>query len=101
MEIPKNFMEAAKQLAKSHAEEGSVQEIYLGNRDDDTQVIRLLEINNDTVPVGIEPVYLMRAKDFPFASCIIEVTQNEFDKISSDQLKLPEEWIIGEPIFKR
>ena len=101
MDMPKKFMEAAQELAISHAQEESVQEIYLGNSDpNDTQVIRLLEINNDTIPVGIEPVYFMRARDFTFASCIIEVTRDEFNEIP-EQLELPEEWIIGESLFKR
>jgi hypothetical protein len=97
MAIPKNFMEAAEQLAKSHSVEESVQEIYLGNSDpDDTQVVRLLEVNNDTIPVGIQPVYFMQDKNFPFATCIIEVTQKEFDDIP-EQLELPKEWTKGKP----
>jgi hypothetical protein len=97
MDMPKDFMDAARQLAASHAEEESVQEIYLGNSDrDDNQVIRLLEICNDTVEVGIQPVYFMQARDFPFATCIIEVTQKEFNDIP-EQLELPEEWTKGKP----
>jgi hypothetical protein len=36
------------------------------------------------------------ASGIPYPSVIVEVSPNEFKKIQSDELKLPEVWTIGD-----
>jgi hypothetical protein len=62
--------------------------------------IRLLEVNENTVPSGVMPLYFgaSPASGVPYPSVIIEVTPEEFRKIESDELKLPEGWAIREAL---
>ena len=60
--------------------------------------IKLLEINNDTAPTGIMPLHFgpMPGSGIPFSSVIVEVTPDEFERITLQKLKLPEGWTIAE-----
>jgi hypothetical protein len=60
--------------------------------------IKLLEVNVNTPETGIMPLQFgpAPASGIPYPSIIIEVSPNEFEKIRSDELKLPEGWTIGE-----
>ena len=62
--------------------------------------IKLLEVNADTVASGIMPLHFgaAPASGIPYPSIIIEVTPDEFDKIQSNEMKLPEGWTIGEEL---
>ncbi len=62
--------------------------------------IKLLEINKYTIPSGIMPI---RFGPSPISglnhSCVIlEVTPDEYRQIRSEELKLPDGWIVGDLI---
>lgn len=67
-----------------------------------TEPIKLLEVNENTVESGIMPLHFgpVPAVGIPYPSIIVEVTPNEFRKIQSHELKLPEGWEIGEELPK-
>src|SRR6266536_2554770 len=60
--------------------------------------IKLLEVNENTVPSGIVPVHFgpHPASGVPFSSQIIEITPEEFERLGTD-LQLPEGW-RGRPL---
>jgi hypothetical protein len=62
--------------------------------------IKLLEVNANTPETGIMPLYFGPgpASGIPYPLVIIEVSPNEFEKIKSNELKLPEGWTVGEEI---
>ncbi len=62
--------------------------------------IKLLEVNANTPETGIMPLYFgpVPASGIPYHLVIIEVSPNEFEKIKSNELKLPEGWTVGEEI---
>jgi predicted RNase H-like HicB family nuclease len=64
--------------------------------------IKLLEVNQDTVPAGVMPLRFgpMPASGIPYSSVIVEVTPDEFEKIKAKELSLPNGWTIGDPIPK-
>ncbi len=66
------------------------------------QTIKLLEVNENTVPSGIYPILFgpAPASGIHFPSLIVEVTPEEFRKIQSSELPLPDGWEIGEHIPK-
>lgn len=65
-----------------------------------SEPIKLLEVNENTVPYGIMPIQFgpSPASGLHYPSIILEVTPDEFQKIQNDQLKLPNGWKIGELI---
>ncbi len=91
-------LEEAEALARAHYEvEPGIRAIYRIEGPDPTDLrIRLLEVNEQTVPAGIMPV------GFPphppsglhFPSVIIEVTPQEYEAIESNALQLPAGWIV-------
>lgn len=67
---------------------------------DASEPIKLLQVNPDTSPSGIVPIaFGADPPRVPFPSVVIEVTQGEFEKISSGSLPLPEGWHLGETIY--
>ena len=100
--------EAAKELANRHYElEAGLTQIFRITDKVEAQVIpaypiKLLEVNENTVESGVMPLHFgpAPASGIPFSSIIIEVTPNEFQKIQSKELKLPEGWEIGEELPK-
>jgi uncharacterized Zn finger protein (UPF0148 family) len=97
---------AARELANLHYEvEAGLTQVFL--LDDKAEArtiladtIKLLEVNENTVESGIMPLHFgpAPASGIPFASIIIEVTPNEFRRIQSNELKLPNGWEIGEAL---
>lgn len=96
----------ARELARKHYElEAGLTQVFLitdqaqaeGVR---SEPIKLLEVNADTVASGIMPLHFgpAPASGIPYPSIIIEVTPDEFDKIQSNEMKLPEGWRIGEEL---
>ncbi len=96
----------ARELARMHYElEAGLTQVFLiadqaqgdGVR---SEPIKLLEVNADTVASGIVPLHFgaAPASGIPYPSIIIEVTPEEFDKIQSNAMKLPEGWKIGEEL---
>jgi hypothetical protein len=60
--------------------------------------IKLLEVNADTVPSGIMPLYFgpVPGSGIPYPSVIVEITPDEFQRLQVQELKLPDGWTIGE-----
>jgi hypothetical protein len=104
--IASEQVEAAKELATIHYEvEAGLTQIFLLHDKAEAQsipadTIKLLEVNENTVESGIMPLHFgpAPASGIPFSSIIIEVTPSEFQKIQSNELKLPNGWEIGEAL---
>jgi hypothetical protein len=64
--------------------------------------IKLLEINVDTAPSGIMPLYFgpVPSSGIPYPSVIVEVTPDEFERIKVKELELPNGWAIAEEYAK-
>jgi hypothetical protein len=64
--------------------------------------IKLLEINENTVPSGIMPIWFgpFPAAGLHHSSIILEVTPDEFDKIQERRLELPNGWQLADLIPK-
>lgn len=95
----------ARELANFHAaQEDSVRQIFRlvsQNEDADSEPVKLLEINTQTIPSGVIPVYFGPSSDVPIASVVIEISAEEFEQIRENQLKLPHGWCQGEKLFER
>jgi hypothetical protein len=99
---------AAKELAKKHYEvEDGLMRIFRLTGKAEVEVsrsepIKLLEVNENTVPSGVMPLHFgpVPAIGIPFPSIIVEVTPDEFTKITARELKLPKDWEIGEELPK-
>lgn len=61
-----------------------------GDREDDP--LKLLEVNPDTVPAGILPIYFGKSHDVGLPVVIIEVTAEEYAMVEAGELSLPESW---------
>jgi len=62
--------------------------------------IKLLEVNEKTVPLGILPIHFgpSPASGLHYPMVILEVTPEEYQKLQSEELTLPHGWKIGDPI---
>jgi hypothetical protein len=67
-----------------------------------TEPIKLLEVNEDTVPSGIMPLRFdaVPSSGIRYPSVIVEVTPDEYEYIKKDELKLPNGWSLG-PVLPR
>lgn len=98
-----NKDEQALRLAQAHfAVEAGITRIFriCGSADAELsqeEPIKLLEINRDTIPSGIMPLQFAPspASGVHFPSVIVEVTPDEFEKLSRHELRLPEGWTLG------
>jgi len=96
----------ARELAHKHYEiETGLTHVYWINSTVETgrgatEPIKLLEVNENTVPSGIMPLQFGPSPAFGvhYPSVIVEVTPNEFARIRSGELRLPEGWTVGEEI---
>jgi hypothetical protein len=97
---------AAEELALWHykIEEGLTHIFHITevatSRSGVSEPIKLLEVNANTPETGIMPLHFgpAPASGIPYASVIIEVSPNEFERIRSNELKLPEGWAVGAEI---
>ena len=66
--------------------------------------MKLLEVSEDSLPVGIRPVYFRPhpPSGVVYSTAIVEVTPEEFDRLGRDdgELQLPAGWRLGCPIEK-
>jgi hypothetical protein len=91
----------AMDLAQAHvsAEPGikSVYRLLSPNEDDEGEPIKLLEVNENTVEQGIEPIRFGPdpASDMHFASVVVDVSPREFALILQGKLALPHGWRLG------
>jgi hypothetical protein len=115
----------AKTIAEDHYKvDSSVTEIYriVGPAEDDIgDPIKLLEVDADTVPTGIVPLYVGRfdwnwsdngesfrldhaddARDaeLPIPIVVVEVSPDELEQVKRGELTLQDGWSLG-PKFER
>ncbi len=96
--------EMARNLANRHYEiETDLTRIfrYSGTAEleaNPAEPVKLLEENAATIPTGVLPLQFgpVPTSGFNFPSVIIEVTPEEFRRIESHELKLPEGWDVRE-----
>jgi hypothetical protein len=62
--------------------------------------IKLLEVNQNTIPSGIMPLAFdaAPANGIPFPSIIVEVTPDEMSRLRRRELTLPDGWTIGDAL---
>ena len=62
--------------------------------------VKLLEVNEETVESGIEPIYFgpHPASGINYPSALIDITPHEFNLLKEGELQLPFDWAIGERI---
>ena len=96
--------EAAKELASKHYQvEAGLTHIYRitgGAEASPAEPIKLLEVNQYTVPSGIMPIQFGPVPDrgIHYPSVIVEVTPEEYQRIRDEELRLPSGWAIGDLI---
>jgi len=98
--------EEALELARKHYEiETGLTQVFriTGSADVEfrpTEPIKLLEVNENTVPSGVLPIQFgpSPASGLSYPSIIVEVTPDEFERIQAHQLELPHGWTVGELI---
>ena len=98
--------EEARRLAQKHYQiEAGITQIFgiTGSAEVEvspTEPIKLLEVNENTIPSGIMPIQFDPAPGagIHYPSVIIEVTPDEFQDIQTQALTLPEGWTIRELI---
>lgn len=98
--------EEAKELAKKHyqVEAGLTHVIRIGGTADvelrPNEPIKLLEVNENTIPAGIMPIQFgpSPAAGVHYSSVIVEVTPDEYERIRTGELRLPDGWTLGEEI---
>lgn len=73
--------------------------VVSGIEDDAREPVKLLEVNPDTSPSGIVPVaFGADPPDVPYPSVIIEVTEDEYQRILAGELALPDGWRLGDDV---
>ena len=98
--------EDARRLAAIHYEvEPAMVSIFRLRAGEDverrpTEPIKLLEVNEFTIPSGIMPLTFRPApaSGIHFPSIIVEVTPEEYEKIQTHELVLPSSWSVHELI---
>jgi hypothetical protein len=67
---------------------------------DPAEPVKLLEVNPDTIPAGILPLYFPAHSESGlfYPSIIIEVTPEEYQRILEEPSTLPEGWRMGKQI---
>jgi hypothetical protein len=93
-----NLSEEAAALARAHYElEPGLRAIYRleGPNPNDLR-IKLLEINEQTVPTGVIPVGFPPhpASGLHYPAVVIEVTPQEYEAIRRKELDLPDGWEV-------
>ena len=98
--VVKEKSQTAKVLANKHFEvETGLTKVYRASGSADVEFnrnepIKLLEVNEFTVPSGVMPLRFgpAPASGIHYASVIVEVTPQEYEKIQQNQLSLPKGW---------
>lgn len=106
--VAEDKAEVARELARMHYQmEFGITQILRFTHRADAEVVRaepikLLEVNSNTVPSGVMPLYFgpAPASGIPYPSVIVEVTPDEYMRIQSNELKLPAGWDISEALPK-
>ena len=96
--------EAARYLARIHFEvEPGMTHIFRVRGSEEAELrekepLKLLEVNEDTVPAGVLPLYFSARPDIPFPMVIIEITPDEYRKVAAAELNLPKDWRLAEEL---
>lgn len=106
--MPLTKDEEAKELARKHyqVEAGLTHVIRIGGSAEvelrPNEPIKLLEVNENTIPAGIMPIQFgpSPASGVHYPSVIVEVTPDEYERIRTGELRLPDGWTLGEEIPK-
>jgi len=92
-----------RDLAHSHLEieEGVEQIIWVRNRD--RGAIRLIEVNQNTLPTGsVQVFFFAPSAKVPFPVRIADVTPQEWKQIQSGRIPLPAGWHLDDvAVFRR
>jgi hypothetical protein len=96
--------EVARQLAEAHRTmEPTISRIVrlMSDREQDAhEPVKLLEVNAATSPSGIVPVaFTADPPRVPYPSVIVEVTEEEYGRINTGSLPLPEGWSLGPTLY--
>lgn len=93
--------QAAQELASAHfSVEPGLRQVFrllapAQVEADPKEPIKLLEINNSAVPLGIQPVFFGADEQTPFPSVVIDITPQEYEHILNGKLQLPNGWELG------
>lgn len=96
----------AAELAQKHYEiEPGIEQIYRITQSAEVELsptapVILLEGNSNTVPSGVTPIFFGPdpASGIAYPTVIVEVTPEEFQKIQTRELALPQGWKLAGPI---
>jgi len=96
--------EIAKLLAEAHrAMEPAINRIVrlVADREDEVrEPEKLLEVNPATSPSGIFPIaFTADPPRVPYPSVVVEVTEAEFEQITTGTLPLPSGWRLGDTLY--
>lgn len=96
--------EIAKLLAEAHrAMEPAINRIVrlVADREDGVrEPVKLLEVNPATSPSGIFPIaFTADPPRVPYSSVVVEVTEAEFEQITTGTLPLPSGWRLGDTLY--
>jgi hypothetical protein len=105
MEDKMNVKEdTAKKLADAHCRiEPSIlriMRIVTSGEESPAEPVNLLEVNRDTTPSGIVSITFGPVEGVPFPSVVVEVTPDEYEKLTRNQLSLPAGWKLGETLYE-
>ena len=98
--------DVAQRLADAHyiLEEG-ISEIYRitspNGEDGQYEPIKLLEVNRNTVPMGVVPVYFGPGRNIPYPSIIMDLTPEEFAELTNGKITLPNDWVLNKKPLPR
>lgn len=103
-----NKDEEIRQLAEAHYRvEAGITSIFRITASADVELrpnepIKLLEVNEFTAATGVMPLQFgpAPASGIHFPSIIVEVTPEEFEKIQTLELPLPNGWSVGDLLPK-
>jgi hypothetical protein len=95
----------AKELADAHrAVEPTISlivRLVTDDEDRDSEPVKLLEVNPATSPSGIYPIaFSADPPAIPYPSVVVEVTEDEYERIRRDELRLPRGWRLGNTIYR-
>lgn len=97
----------AETLAKAHFQvDPAIEKIFRvnapGRETDNSEPIKLLEVNRDTTLQGIVPIPFgpHAASGIYFPSVIIEIRPEEYDRVVAGDLTLPDDWVLGSEIAR-
>lgn len=93
--VPNKYEQAVRELARSHARElGNGVTIY-ALLDETGRDVQLLEVTSRTAPLGwVMVVPFAASKEFPFRTRIAQITPDEWKRVRSGEMSLPEGWEV-------